>query len=121
MTIEKGYKAMDEFLDDYYKETSSDDLGSLLGGMLMTDEEETMDPAAWQDWNKSTKKISNSSNLSNEEVYKAMYDYMNDYRLRIRSEEISEFLRYLDIKDGIINRESIAWKKWILILRQIIN
>jgi len=48
-----AYKAMIKFLDKYYKLTKSDDVGSLLGGMMFIGNSENMntaDPAAWNDW-----------------------------------------------------------------------
>jgi len=48
MSALQAFKAMVCFLDDYYNETLSDDLGSLLGDMqLLEDDNGTWDPAAW--------------------------------------------------------------------------
>lgn len=50
LTVEEAYRAMIFYLENLYKLTNSDDLGSFLGGMSLTGDGSTMDPAAWQDW-----------------------------------------------------------------------
>ena len=48
-----AYKAMIKFLDKYYKLTKSDDIASLLSGMMFIGDSENMnttDSAAWEDW-----------------------------------------------------------------------
>lgn len=58
ITIKQAYQAMLLFLEVEYKLTQSDDLGELLGGFQLTDDGETMDPAAWGDWIAAVNKIS---------------------------------------------------------------
>jgi hypothetical protein len=51
ITILQAYKAMILFLEKEYELTKSNDLGGLLGGyQLQTDEKDTIDSAAWNDW-----------------------------------------------------------------------
>lgn len=49
--------AMQYFLEQFYERTGSDDIGGLLGDMLLTDNEETMDPGIWNDWTEAVKKV----------------------------------------------------------------
>ena len=55
-----AFKAMYCFLNKYYTRTSSDDIGSLLGDLNLSEDNKPMDPAAWEEWidciNKITKK-----------------------------------------------------------------
>ena len=46
----EAYNAMVSFLDSYYQRTKSDDVGSLLGDLMMLSDGTTADPAAWEDW-----------------------------------------------------------------------
>lgn len=57
MTKEEAYMAMVYFLEEFYERTGSDDVGGLLGGMILTDHEQTMDPAIWHDWIHAVKKM----------------------------------------------------------------
>jgi len=56
MTEYEAFIAMQYFLEQFYERTGSDDVGALLGDMLILDDGETMDPAAWEDWIVAVKK-----------------------------------------------------------------
>ncbi len=60
LSMEESYKAMMNFLEKYYERTHSDDIGSLLGDMMLCKDGSTMDPAAWHDWIESVNKIKNT-------------------------------------------------------------
>lgn len=57
LTIEEAFKSMVLFLEGYYERTGSDDVGGLLGDMMILDDGTTADPAAWNDWLKCTNMI----------------------------------------------------------------
>jgi hypothetical protein len=57
LTLKQGYLAMYAFLDSFYSETKSDDVGGLLGDMSFLADGSTADGAAWSDWLKAVKKI----------------------------------------------------------------
>ena len=48
---------MQIFLEKIYNQTSSDDIGSLLGDMILLEDNSTMDAAIWNDWIESVKKL----------------------------------------------------------------
>ena len=52
LTYLEDFKAMQCFLEKYYKETNSDDIGCLLGEMSFDvwKDMSTGDPATWLDW-----------------------------------------------------------------------
>lgn len=52
MSIDEAYVAMYLFLRQFYNETHSDDVGALLGEMDLVSPRTTMDPAAWDSWEK---------------------------------------------------------------------
>jgi hypothetical protein len=55
-----AYQAMLCFLDNYYQLTQSADIGSLLGGLVLIEDNRTRDPAAWDDWMKCIDKMRGS-------------------------------------------------------------
>lgn len=50
LTVREGYLAMYAFLESLYRETESDYLGGLLGGMSLLPDGSPADPAVWPDW-----------------------------------------------------------------------
>ncbi|MGK7882703.1 MAG: hypothetical protein AB4060_21770 [Crocosphaera sp.] len=58
LTEKQAYLAMIEFLDDYYQQTQSDEIGELLGSLQLLEDGKPADPAMWEDWLKSIEKIS---------------------------------------------------------------
>jgi hypothetical protein len=50
LTDLQAFQAMTKFLENFYNNTASDDVGLLLGGMQLFPEGGTYDPAAWEDW-----------------------------------------------------------------------
>ena len=53
----QALKAMVKFLELYYEQTNSDDVGSLLSEVQTLSDGSTADPAAWNSWLKSVEKI----------------------------------------------------------------
>lgn len=54
---EEAFKAMELFLEIYYKYTNSDDIGTLLSGMQLLEDGITADPAMWEEWLECIKKV----------------------------------------------------------------
>ena len=57
LTIEEAYKSMVNFLEKYYWRTNTDDIGGLLGDIILMDEGITADPASWHVWLESVERI----------------------------------------------------------------
>ena len=58
-TLSEAYNAMILFLDELYKRTKSDDLGSFLGDMQINESDgKSMDPGMWNDWKRIAESIS---------------------------------------------------------------
>ena len=56
-----AFKCMVYFLETYYEQTSSDDVGSLLWELQFLEDGETVDPRAWDDWLDCVKKVTSPS------------------------------------------------------------
>lgn len=50
LTVEEAFGSMVKYLEIYYERTGSNDVGSLLGDMILLEDGSTADPAAWSDW-----------------------------------------------------------------------
>ncbi len=50
LTAKEAFESMIKYLEMYYERTGSDDIGSLLGDMILLEDGVTSDPAAWNDW-----------------------------------------------------------------------
>jgi hypothetical protein len=50
LTEQQAYAAMFHFLDDFYRRTNSDDVGSLLGSMSLLADGGPADPAITEEW-----------------------------------------------------------------------
>lgn len=50
LTEKQAFLAMVSFLENYYKQTKSDEIGALLGSLQLLDDGITADPAMWDDW-----------------------------------------------------------------------
>ncbi|MBI1423281.1 MAG: hypothetical protein GC149_07435 [Gammaproteobacteria bacterium] len=61
LTKQEAYQAMYSFLESVYEMNKSDDIASLLGAMSMLHDGKTADPAIWQDWENSIKKVKTGS------------------------------------------------------------
>ena len=55
LTQEQAFVATIEFLDNYYQQTQSDDIGALLGSLQLLEDGKPADPAMWYDWLQSVK------------------------------------------------------------------
>ena len=56
LTYLEAYKSMICFLEIYYELTDSEDVGSLLNGMRILEDNSTVDPAMWKNWEKCVEK-----------------------------------------------------------------
>ena len=50
LSFAQAYRAMFYFLQAYYERTSADDVGALLGGMHLQEDERPADSAIWSEW-----------------------------------------------------------------------
>ena len=102
------FNAMSNFLEKYYYETNSDDIGSLLSSMQFLHDEEPIDSALWNDW---IRILGNKKLVSSEEGFIAMKVFLQNFYQYQPSNEIISLLQSLDIKN---NKEVglEVWNSW---------
>ena len=59
LTLQQAFEAMGLFLEGFYERTKSDDVGGLLGDLILLEDGSTADPAAWNDWIKYVMRVLN--------------------------------------------------------------
>ncbi len=117
----QAFKAMTFYLDMYYTITSSDDLGSLLGGFELFEEGGTWDPAVWHDWMDSIKKVRNIQFKDNEleitlsisEALKAMTFFIEKYYELTTYDDLASILSPLILFEKNHDYSSSVWNNWI--------
>jgi len=50
ISVEDAYGAMFEFLSHYFETTRSEEVGTLLGGLSISDDGRPMDEGMWEEW-----------------------------------------------------------------------
>lgn len=65
LTRKQAFEAMVIFLEEFYNRTQSDDVGALLGQLILLEDGSTADPAAWYDWIECVEKVLNNSDICN--------------------------------------------------------
>lgn len=101
LTPLQAYKVMICFLDNYYNKTLSNDLGSLLGDLQLSNDGTPFDPAAWHDW---IKALGNDQQITTMDAFRAMINFLDDYSKRTSSLDIQ-----ILIND--IQQEKDSWIK----------
>jgi hypothetical protein len=58
ITVGEAFIAMKVFLEKYYRDTSADEVGELLGRLKFYKDGPTVDPTMWEDWHMSVNAVS---------------------------------------------------------------
>ncbi len=110
LTPEQSFYAMQEFLEEYFKITSSDALGALLSCMQFLEDGQTADSALWEDW---LIILHNKKHITPQQAFEAMRLFLNNYYKNTSSTNIKKLLKSLDdvINNGI--EKSTTWSDWM--------
>jgi hypothetical protein len=120
LTALQAFNAMTKFLDIYYEQTVSDDVGSLLGDMSFLRDGETADPAAWLDWMQA---LEANQLVSAQEAFSAMRKFLSGYheRTSFGSEDIERLLQSTFIEaDGNIKNKTL-WHTWMACVEEALK
>lgn len=117
LTILQAFKAMYAFLESYYNQTKSDDLGLLLSCLQLFPEGGTFDPAMWQEW---LDAIGPKDDLTTLEAFKGVQRFLEYYCSYVDSEDIMKLLNSMQASYKDLTN-SIIWQKWELVVNQTMN
>ena len=81
LTIRQAFDAMVFFLENYYNETKSDDIGVLLGELSLQiwGDGMTGDPAAWDHWMESVQKVLMPDTQENRDMLEQLVSKQENY------------------------------------------
>ncbi len=108
----QAFNAMTNFLDLFYNQTKSDDIGSLLGDMSFISDGATADPAAWYDW---VNIVTTYEFLDSKNSFNAMKQFVTDYGARTNSEDINKWL------SSLYPQNKDVWSTWISCINEVLN
>ncbi len=110
ITSLQAFKALQNFLDNYYYTTPSETLDLLLSYIQLLQDGKTADPAFWADWLIIT---DNKTHLTTLEAYAAMYQLIKEYADRISSADLKTLLSYMQLSSDNKTHDPAMWDKWI--------
>lgn len=114
LTRLQAYHALIRFLEIYYEQTNSGDLGSLLGGMDFLTDGSTADPAAWEDWTDSVNiVVKTDERLTELQAFNAMRKFLETYHEQTSSSDVEVILNdsKLLLNNSTVN--PMALSNWI--------
>ena len=134
LTIDDAYDAAINFLHyfshKYYTETGDGDILLLTDDMRLLEDDCSADPAAQSDWQDSIDKVlsqrSQSSKtskvqLTTQEAYKTIIDFLEGYCSRTNSDETRELLNAMALQTDGSSVTPEALKDWIKSVNKILN
>lgn len=119
LTSLQAYKVMFTFLDHYYDQTLSRDLGELLSGLALLEDGISMDASAWHDWITITSDL-NGDILTSSKTFTCMIKFLEDYSEQRPSEDISHLLNIFKeaLKQDLT---SSVWRNWHTAVNKILS
>lgn len=94
------------FLEKFYENTHSDNVGGLLGDLQIVGDGMPADPAAWQDWIHCV----NSEQLTLSQAFECMKLFLENYYERIHATDADGLLKSLRV--GNQQSDSASWQTW---------
>ena len=118
LTQLKAFNAISKLFQIYYKETLSDDYGTLLGAMSFIGPYRTADPSMWDDWKLAldkklgNKNLRNYNHLSPLQVLKVLPFFLDLFFEKDLFDDITFIIREIDLVTSKKINNSILWKNW---------
>jgi hypothetical protein len=83
LNLERSYLAMFFMLDEYWDETKHDSLAAMLGSLnpFLFKDSISADPAAFQNWVDSVKKVTDEGVLTYDEAFQASLIFLKLYQI----------------------------------------
>lgn len=128
LTKLQAYNAMSKLFKIYYKETKSDDLGSLLGSMSFISDKKTADIAMLEIWTESLDKIFNKKKLRHYnhltilEAFLGMGQFLEEYCGKVDLELIIDFLeKNIQLAAQHKKVDPILWQYWLKCVDEVLS
>lgn len=113
LTKLQAYHALIRFLEIYYEQIDSDDLGSLLGEMDFLSDGSTADPAAWEEWTDSINIVKpKEETLTRIEAFNAMRKFLETYYKQTSSSDVGSILNDSKILPNGNTVNPVIWNNW---------
>jgi hypothetical protein len=115
----QSFAAMQYFLDNYYKQTSLDDIGTICSGVMLLADNIPADPAFEQDWLDSAKVIipnyQEDMIITSVQAFMVAKEFLELYCRIGYSQEVDELINRMKVNNGhIVDAEiSKLWDKSI--------
>ncbi len=117
LTPLQAFYVMQLFLEDYFRVTSSDSIGALLSCMQFLDDDQTVDPALWEDWCK----IIGSHSITITQAFQAMSIFLGMYFQQTSSTNVKNMLNDISfVIDDKLGKDQV-WQKWIALADQVLG
>ena len=115
LSYSEAFEAMKDFLDKFYQKTKSDDVGSLLGDLSLLSDGCTADPAAWDDWLNTIKKVAlpGQAYFSSLDSYKAMLLFLIDFSARAEEKQVFDLLAGMQLLEDNSPKNSTILADWM--------
>jgi hypothetical protein len=113
----QAFFVMQVFLEDYFRVTSSDSVGSLLSCMQFLEDGQTADPALWEDWCK----IVGSHSITIMQTFLAMNIFLSLHFQQTSSINIKNILNDISLVINDRRGKEQVWQKWIASVDQILG
>ncbi len=119
LTTLQSFNVMSEFLDMYFLQNRSSDLGTILSSMSFLSDGTTADTAMWGMWIESIDNVCKKQNLKNDgtltnfQSFVAMMEFLDLYFGSQSYGDVEDFIR--DIKLVIAHPlvPTITWGNWL--------
>lgn len=124
LTQVQAFNAMSKLFDIYYKQTRSDDLGSILGSMSFVSEKRTADPAMWEIWIESLDKMNlvGDDQLTILEAFLVVGYFLEEYFGITNLEHSIDFLEQnINPAANENNVDPLLWKNWLKCVDDVLS
>lgn len=119
LTTLQSFNVVSEFLDIYFLQNRSSDLGTILSSMSFLSDATTADTAMWGMWIESIDNVCKKQNVKNDgtlthfQAFVAMMEFLNLYFRPQSYGDVEDFVR--DIKLVIAHPlvPTITWGNWL--------
>jgi hypothetical protein len=109
LTPIQSFYAMELFLEDYFRHTSSDSIGALLSCMQFLNDGQTADPALWEDWCE----IVGHEPINYMQAFQSMRVFLNQYYQATSSTNVKNMLNDISLVIHNISGKDMIWQKWL--------